>query len=138
MNIEELKKTLRQVISEEVRNAMRLELREILTEAVEIASRPDASNRKLYSNSEKTCKVCTESSTGYSIGEMLQETAKSMTQEEYQNILGIENNVEQQTTNTTNICESSNSDNFDLPPFAKRAKSILDAANRKDIERHAI
>lgn len=111
-------KRLREIIREEVQEAIRSELREILTEAVEIASRPSGDN---------TTEVTEELSTGFSgLDSILQETRKGMTREDYKNVLG--EGLETPAAAATS----------ELPSFISRAKAIFDAANLKDKERHAV
>lgn len=114
---------LRKIIYEEVQKAIRVELRSMLTELE--GEQPNSTVKgdsvifKPLSQEKQT--------TGFSLEDILQETRKSMTREEYKNILG---ESFQKETNT--VSESTS----ELPPFVRNAKAILDASISKDMERH--
>ncbi len=77
---------LRKIIREEVRDAVKSELQEVMNEAIKIASTP---NIKKITESKPTeiKKKSSEFNTGKtSLDEMLQMTKKSMTNEEYKNV----------------------------------------------------
>ena len=124
MNIKDLKA----VIKECVREVMQEELREILTEAVEIASKPE---QPTYARPRSVAQYMPDlgSELGAGLSDLLQETAQSMTSADYAAVMGNTKppvpdfgmiGAEEQTYSTMS----------DLPPFAMKAKQIFDAANK--------
>lgn len=128
---------LRKIIAEEVRKAMQEELRSILTEAVEIASRPEEPavakvTKPVYMPDEP--KSTSFSST--SIGDMLKETMASMTRDDYSNIMGKTERPQFDVIGSSQPAPSMVSEGTSaLPSFIKNAKAIFDASLQKDKER---
>lgn len=112
---------LQKIISEAVKKAVKEELREIILEAVEIASRPE--EQQVISRSPAATPILKKDSS-IGIAEMLSQTAKTMTGEDYKNVLGsgniVESNLEMITTADVNK----------LPSFVKRAGEIYKASNK--------
>lgn len=126
MNIRELKGIIRQVVREEVRSGMSEMLREILTEAVEIASRPEEVKPVLERRPNMMETIHPEGDSD-SITDLLRETQKSMTREDYTNI------QEGAGTVTSGFAEPGTAPVGDeLPSFAKNAKAIFDASFKHD------
>lgn len=118
---------LRKIIHEEMVKVMREELREILTEAVEVIQEqktvpvsPKRSSRLADILQEETVNE------PKSISNLLQETARNMSREDYKAM----NEQPVQPTMTG------------LPDFiasaAMKAKAIFDKSNEKDLERHGL
>lgn len=134
MNIKELKEIVRQVVREEVRSGMSEMLREILTEAVEIASKPET---KQISSLSTPSYVRTIPAKGSSTGpvdlmDILQETQRSMSREDYSSVMEGNKNVDYSTgVNTQASGEMVVESMEDLPAFAKNAKAIFDASFKK-------
>lgn|SRR5574344_3196 len=116
MNVQDLENIVETV----VRKVMREELRDILTEAVEIASRPDMPTLREQSNTTVL---------NTSIADLIEETAKDMTRDDYKNMVG---------DTKVNLSRTNVSDTSGLPSFASKAKAILDASYQKDSERNAL
>lgn len=144
---------LRKIIREEVKTAVRTELRELILEAVEIASRPEqplvtaqhVSHKQENSLHVDTKPVQKPLKTSNPIQDVLSETAQAMTSEDYENIYGT--NVKDSLAESYRSSEgeiitdsiSGDEDALDgLPSFVKNAKAILDASYNKDKERHAV
>lgn len=125
MKLEELE----QIVKKAVRQVMQEELREILTEAVEIASRPEP-NKRDYSEASRE-----KITGGFNFSDILQETAQEMTKADFKNI--FENNTGGEEKYKVNSV-STESDMSDLPSFARNAKAVLDASKDKDKTRHAL
>lgn len=135
MNVEQF----RQIIREEVSRAMQKELREILTEAVEIASRPEQNRVESPKQQPvREVRVPVEESQVSSVqglSSLLEQTAADMTQDEYEQVLGIDSSVPRPDL----VSEGSNPSSVDpLPDFVARAAKIFAAANEKDKERHGV
>ena len=146
---------LRKIIREEVRAAIKDELTEVLTEAVTIASTPTQSplttsaafkpvpvKQKDLSRTWSTGKM---NSGTVPLEEMLQQTAKTMTGEEYKNITGASGptaggapNMASSMANKMGMTENSGPmPGLDISklPFVNKAKQVLDAAYKKDKNR---
>lgn len=110
---------LRKILHEEVVKAIREELREILTEAVQ-------KSENIVQNPLQELRENMDSEENTSISRLLQETASSMDREDYRNL--TERSPEPKMTG--------------MPDFialaASKAKAVLDASNLKDRERHGI
>lgn len=111
---------LRKILHEEVVKAIREELREILTEAVQVSE--DMS----FKNPLQELRENVDSEESTSISRLLQETASSMGREDYRNL--IERSPEPKMTGMPDFIVSA----------ASKAKAILDASNLKDREKHGI
>ena len=139
---------LRQIIREEVRSAVKDELADVLTEAVAIASKPEQTyapapvKQKDLSRTWSTGKM---NSGTVPLEEMLQQTAKTMTGEEYKNITGASGptaggapNMASSMANKMGMTENSGPmPGLDISklPFVNKAKQVLDAAYKKDKNR---
>jgi len=123
---------LRKIIYEEVRKAMQTEIRDILVEAVEIASTP--------THITKPVQIKEDRSYGIGLAEMLQDTATSMTREDYANMV-ISEPVERPVISTAPRSDSSigkglakgtNPDTMrlpnELPDFVSRAGKVFEAS----------
>lgn len=110
---------LRKILHEEVVKAIREELREILTEAVQ-------KSENIVQNPLQELRENMDSEESTSISRLLQETASSMGREDYRNL--IERSPEPKMTGMPDFIVSA----------ASKAKAILDASNLKDRERHGI
>lgn len=151
---------LRLIIREEVRSAIKEELSEVLTEAVKIASEPSQlqpapqPGTSDWSAAKKpTKKELAEmiglpptpkptnldfGKKGDPIAEMLNMTQKQMTPQEYNNVIGgtgaiKPNFASQQAANMgMNSVEAMQGDlDISQLSFVKKAKSVLDLANKK-------
>lgn len=136
MKLEELRK----IIHEEVVKAIREEVRDILTEAVEIASRPQG-KPTVHQAAVKKPVIQKEESTSMSfLGDILQETAREMTKTDYRDIMGepvvVETPGQQLFENVEKPSVVSSEDS--LPDFVQRAKAVFDAAVEVDKTRHAV
>lgn len=146
---------LKKIIGEEVKKAVRAELKDLILEAVEIASRPEQKPSKpVYSeNVQRIVQVVPKRkeenrSTGNNtIQSILAETAASMTSEDYENIYGTStkaslaesySDLGEEDTVIEDSVPSVGMDLDNLPSFVKNAKAILDASIAKDRERHAV
>lgn len=129
MKLEELLENFRAIVREEVTKAVQSELRGILTEAVDIASRPDSSKdnyepESLLTPVQQKYPVPSSNEGNYGgLGAMFEDTRRNMTGEDYTALLG-------ESTNAT--------PGNGLPPFTVKAKKILDAVMAKDREKHAV
>ena len=122
---------LRKIIHEEMVKVMREELREILTEAVEVIQEQKAEPKPLKRPS-RLADILQEEETPSepkSISNLLQETARNMSREDYRTI------NEQQVAPAQPTMTG-------LPDFvaaaAMKAKAIFDKSNEKDLERHGL
>jgi len=142
---------LRKVIREEVKAAVKEELQEMLTEAVKIASTP-SSSKDINTSKYKPVKqkdIKQTWSTGrinpgtVPLEEMLMDTAKSMTGEDARNITGAgvqKPNFASMMTNQIVRETAGPMPGIDITKldFVSKAKSVLDAANKKDKNRVGI
>lgn len=146
---------LKKIIGEEVKKAVRAELKDLILEAVEIASRPEQKHSKpVYSeNVQRTVQVVPKrkeenrSTSNNMVQNILAETAASMTSEDYENIYGTStkaslaesySDLGEEDTVIEDSVPSVGIDLDNLPSFVKNAKAILDASIAKDRERHAV
>ena len=114
MTREELVKIIEEAVESKVRKTIREEFRDILVEAVEIASRPDI-------KPEKRIKRTMDTQPGVSsnpIDSLLQETYASMTGEDYRRVF------------SESSAEGSQEVDPELPDFALRAASIYEASKK--------
>ena len=114
MTREELVKIIEEAVESKVRKAIREEFRDILVEAVEIASRPDI-------KPEKRIKRTMDTQPGVSsnpIDSLLQETYASMTGEDYRRVFSEPS------------AEGNQGVDPELPDFALRAASIYEASKK--------
>ena len=133
-------KQFRQIIREEVRKAMQDELRDILTEAVEIASRPEQPHSHTQPQPGKVVQPeeIEEQRTVKSLSTLLQDTAASMSQDDYRDVLGADSTVTKPDFGVIEESTGAPTSSDVLPVFAARAAEIFAAANEKDRERHGV
>lgn len=143
--------TLRKVIREEVRAAVKEELQDMLTEAVKVASTPTTPNvqntsqykpvvQKDLSKTWSTGKINTGT---IPLEEMLNQTAGEMTRDDFKQINGSTGSPVNTTTSNSLANQMGLTENAGPLPgidiskldFVGKAKSILDAANKKDKNR---
>ncbi len=143
--------TLRKVIREEVRAAVKEELQDMLTEAVKVASTPTTPNvqntsqykpvvQKDLSKTWSTGKINTGT---IPLEEMLNQTAGEMTRDDFKQINGSTGSPVNTATSNTLANQMGLTENAGPLPgidiskldFVGKAKSILDAANKKDKNR---
>lgn len=136
---------LRKIIREEVRSAIKDELADILSEAVEIASRPNEVNEAKAVTPTYTRKPITPPTikTGNSaLDAIFEDTAKSMTGEDAVNILG--STQQQKPSMASSVHSNLMAETAGPMPgidisklsFVKNASAILKASEDKDKERH--
>lgn len=128
MNREDFKKLIR----EEVRTAIREELRSILVEAVTIASTPEQTSQAVRSMQTTTPKIqlysTEEESKSYM--DILQETAKTITSSDIQNVMGTYKSVSFSEKPQSSLVSDMSFEASGLPAFAKNAAAIFEASNR--------
>ena len=143
--------TLRKVIREEVKAAVKEELQDMLTEAVRVASTPSTPNVQKFNEYKPVVQKDLKQtwSTGkinpgtVPLEEMLNQTAGEMTSEDFKDIVGVSQSPVNTTTsnklaNQMGLTESSGPmPGIDISQlgFVNKAKQILDAANKKDKNR---
>ena len=131
---------LRKIIREEVRDAVKSELQEVMNEAIKIASTP---NIKKITESKpiEIEKKSSEFNTGKtSLDEMLQMTKKSMTNEEYKNVFTGTSEMVTGMPNTATSMVSQMGMNAGRQPgidlnnldFVKKAGKIFQASEQID------
>lgn len=112
---------LRKIISEEVRKAVKQELRELINEAIEIASRPSQIQETRIP--VKTTGVNKTIPVTCGIASMLEQTAASMTAEDYRNV-SLSEGVGMVDSGMGYV------ESEELPSFAKRAGEIFRASEK--------
>ena len=131
---------LKLIIREEVRAAVKEELQDMLTEAVKIASQPEPQTTTPQSNYKEKPKQWSFGKNS-TLDEMLQQTAKSMTSEEYKNVYAGTSDMVQKPNfasamaNQMGMVESSGpTPGIDISKldFVSKAKSVFDASVKKD------
>ena len=139
--------TLRKVIREEVKAAIKEELQDMLNEAVKVASAPSTSNvqntnqykpvvQKDLSKTWSTGKINTGT---IPLEEMLNQTQREMTGEDYKQITGatspsVNTSTSNMMANQMGLTENSGPmPGIDISKldFVKKAKGIYDLANKK-------
>ena len=146
--------TLRKVIREEVKAAIKEELQDMLTEAVKVASTPDTPNVQKFNEYKPVVQKDLKQtwSTGkintgtVPLEEMLNQTAGEMTSEDYKQITGATGSPVNTTTSNKLANQMGLTENSGPMPgidiskldFVGKAKSILDAANKKDKTRQPV
>tara|TARA_R110000868_G_scaffold113769_4_gene305170 strand:- start:1074 stop:1523 length:450 start_codon:yes stop_codon:yes gene_type:complete len=139
--------TLRKVIREEVKAAIKEELQDMLNEAVKVASAPSTSNvqntnqykpvvQKDLSKTWSTGKINTGT---IPLEEMLNQTQREMTGEDYKQITGATSPSVNTSTSNTMANQMGLTENSGPMPgidiskldFVKKAKDIYDLANKK-------
>lgn len=132
-------KQFRQIIREEIKKAMQEELRDILTEAVEIASRPEQPQQHTQPQPRKVVQHTEiEEQTVRGLSSLLQDTASSMSQDDYRDVLGADSMVSKPDFDTLEEGVAAPASTDVLPDFVARAAEIFAAANEKDRERHGV
>lgn len=134
---------LRKIIREEVRAAVKEELQDVLTEAVRVASQPEIQPQKPQVQTKEAPKQRSFGKNA-SLDEMLQQTAKTMTSEEYKNVYGGTSDMVQKPnfasamasqmgmTESTGPMPGLDISNLD---FVSKAKNVFDASVKKDRQR---
>lgn len=135
MNSAELKKLLYEAAYEAAKKAVREELRDILTEAVDIASRPaPVTEQPVVVPARHSAIVVAPASQDrdQGLGALLQETANSMTRQDYQ--LAMVGNAPQVSMPDLEMGSVEDvptlSYTSDLPDFAKNAAAIFKASQK--------
>ena len=145
MKLEELRK----VIREEVEKAFKDQLKEVLIEAVKIASAPSSlqTEQKTEAKQVNTFKAPAPQPkkyvpTGNPIEDMLQMTRASMTSADAAAIMGEGAHMPSMASTVAHQMNlgGGNQPGIDLSqlPFIGRAKELLEAANQKDKQRKGI
>jgi len=131
---------LRKIIREEVRDAVKSELQEVMNEAIKIASTPNV-QKITESKPIKVEKKVPQFNTGKaSLDEMLQMTKKSMTNEEYKNVFTGTSDMVTGMPNTATSMVSQMGMSAGRQPgidlnnldFVKKAGKIFKASNEID------
>ena len=142
--------TLRKVIREEVKAAIKEELQDMLTEAVKIASTPASTNVQksndykpvVQKDLKKTWSTGKISKGTIPLEEMLNQTAGEMTNEDYKHITNSVSNPTSPATSTLANQMGLTENSGPMPgidisklDFVSKAKSVLDASYKKDKNR---
>ena len=142
--------TLRKVIREEVKAAIKEELQDMLTEAVKIASTPASTNVQksndykpvVQKDLKKTWSTGKISKGTIPLEEMLNQTAGEMTNEDYKHITNSGSNPTSPATSTLANQMGLTENSGPMPgidisklDFVSKAKSVLDASYKKDKNR---
>ncbi len=134
--------SLRKLIREEVKAAIKEELTDILNEAVKIASKPDSGQaNKLQPVKEKDLtRTWSKGPLNPAVGinSMLEQTAKEMTNEDYRNVVNADSSMVTAPAMSNTVASGlgmsgGNAPGLDISnlDFVKKAKSVLDLANQK-------
>ena len=150
---------LRKIIREEVRAAVKEELQDILNEAVKVASTPGGGMKEVPKGQKKKWSVGKSATLDEmltnqkpkatnikfakdeNIQSMLEMTKQSMTNEDYKQVYAGSSDMVTKpnfaTSMASNMGMSGNQPGIDISKldFVGKAKSILDAANKKDKNR---
>ena len=138
---------LRKIIREEVKAAVKEELQEMLTEAVRVASQPDAKPNVQKFESPNQTQVNPSSVSSDSITEMLNQTKASMTNEEYQNVftgtsdmVQKPNFAEMMASNMGMVDSGRPAPGLDISQFdfVKKAGAVYKASVEKDKQKHGV
>ena len=138
---------LRKIIREEVKAAVKEELQEMLTEAVRVASQPDAKPNVQKFESPNHTLVNPSSVSSDSITEMLSQTKASMTNEEYQNVftgtsdmVQKPNFAEMMASNMGMVDSGRPAPGLDISQFdfVKKAGAVYKASVEKDKQKHGV
>ena len=145
--------TLRKVIREEVKAAIKEELQDMLTEAVKIASTPASTNVQksndykpvVQKDLKKTWSTGKISKGTIPLEEMLNQTAGEMTNEDYKQITNSGSNPTSPATSTLANQMGLTENSGPMPgidisklDFVSKAKSVLDASYKKDKNRQPV
>ena len=135
--------SLRKIIREEVRSAVQDELKDILNEAVKFASKPEPSGyTKANTKTRKWSvdpKLNEESKKSLTpITEMLNQTQNNMTSEDYKTIMNANSSMVNAPSMASTVASGMGMSGGPEPgldiinlDFVKKAKSVLDLANKK-------
>ncbi len=138
---------LRKIIREEVKAAVKEELQEMLTEAVRVASQPDAKpNVQKFESPTKIQEVQTAKSSD-PITEMINQTKASMTNSEYQNVYNGTSDMVQKPNFAEMMASNMGMVNSGRPApgldisqfdFVKKAGDIYKASVEKDKQKYGV
>ena len=156
---------LRKIIREEVRAAVKEELQDVINEAVKIASKPTPEDSSVVAKKPSKQELAEmiglktppkptniEFSKNESINAMLQQTQKSMTNEEYQQVFTGTSDIVQKPNFASMMSNQMGFDpnspagpNGPMPgidisklDFVSKAKSVFDASVKKDKQRAGV
>ena len=145
--------TLRKVIREEVKAAIKEELQDMLTEAVKVASSPTITNVQksndykpvVQKDLNRTWSSGKMNSGTVPLEEMLNQTAGEMTNEDYKQITNSGSNPTSPATSTLANQMGLTENSGPMPgidisklDFVSKAKSVLDASYKKDKNRQPV
>jgi len=138
---------LRKIIREEVKAAVKEELQEMLTEAVRVASQPDAKpNVQKFESQTKIQEVQTAKSSD-PIAEMINQTKASMNNDEYRNVISgtsdmvqKPNFAEMMASNMGMVDSGRPAPGLDISQFdfVKKAGAVYKASLEKDKEKYGV
>jgi hypothetical protein len=145
MKLEELRK----VIREEVEKAFKEQLKEVLLEAVQIASTPSTLKTEQKTNTKQvtdfkipTAQPKKHTPTGNPIEDMLQMTRATMTSADAAAMMGEGVHMPNMASSVAHQMNmgGGNQPGLDLSqlPFIGKAKAVLEAANQKDKQRKGL
>lgn len=138
---------LRKIIREEVKAAVKEELQEMLTEAVRVASQPDAKpNVQKFESQTKIQEVQTAKSSD-PIAEMINQTKATMSNDEYRNVISgtsdmvqKPNFAEMMASNMGMVDSGRPAPGLDISQFdfVKKAGAVYKASLEKDKEKYGV
>jgi hypothetical protein len=138
---------LRKIIREEVKAAVKEELQEMLTEAVRVASQPDAKpNVQKFESPTKIQEVQTSKSSD-PIMEMINQTKASMNNDEYRNVVSgtsdmvqKPNFAEMMASNMGLVDSGRPAPGLDISQFdfVKKAGAVYKASVEKDKQKYGV
>ena len=138
---------LRKIIREEVKAAVKEELQEMLTEAVRVASQPDAKpNVQKFESQTKIQEIQTAKSSD-PIAEMINQTKASMNNQEYRNVISgtsdmiqKPNFAEMMASNMGMVDSGRPAPGLDISQFdfVKKAGEVYKASVEKDKQKYGV
>jgi hypothetical protein len=138
---------LRKIIREEVKAAVKEELQEMLTEAVRVASQPDAKpNVQKFESQTKIQEVQTAKSSD-PIAEMINQTKASMNNDQYRNVISgtsdmvqKPNFAEMMASNMGMVDSGRPAPGLDISQFdfVKKAGAVYKASVEKDKQKYGV
>ncbi len=138
---------LRKIIREEVKAAVKEELQEMLTEAVRVASQPDAKpNVQKFESQTKIQEIQTAKSSD-PIAEMINQTKASMNNQEYRNVISgtsdmiqKPNFAEMMASNMGMVDSGRPAPGLDISQFdfVKKAGAVYKASVEKDKQKYGV
>lgn len=138
---------LRKIIREEVKAAVKEELQEMLTEAVRVASQPDAKpNVQKFESQTRIQEVQTAKSSD-PIAEMINQTKASMNNDEYRNVISGTSDMVQKPNFAEMMASNMGMVNSGRPApgldisqfdFVKKAGDIYKASVEKDKQKYGV